>query len=62
MLRVCFDTKAFGKYPKALYVDGSVLINTPEYANDEAKQKEVWEGSLKLASIEEGDTVLKNWR
>lgn len=61
MLRVCFDKKAFGEYPKALYVNGSVLSVTPEYANDEAKQKELWEGSLKLAKIRGGDTVLKHW-
>ena len=62
MLRVCFDKKTFGEYPKAAYVNGSVMSHTPEYANDEAKQKELWKGSLELASIKEGDTVLQDWR
>lgn len=62
LLRVCFDKKAFGQYPKAAYVNGSVLSHTPKEANDEEKQKQLWEGSLKLANIREGDTVLENWK
>jgi hypothetical protein len=38
------------------------MSHTPEWANDEAKQKELWKGSLELAKVKEGDTVLKDWR
>lgn len=62
VLRACFNTKDVGEYPKAVYIDGTVVAPTPKWANDEAKQKEVWQGSLKLAGIKEGDTALKNWR
>ena len=62
MLRACFDKKTFGEYPKAAYIDGCVMSHTPEWANDEAKQKELWKGSLELAKVKEGETVLKNWR
>jgi hypothetical protein len=62
MLRACFDKKAFGEYPKAVYIDGSVMSETPEWANDEAKQRELWKGSLELAKVKDGETVLKDWR
>lgn len=62
MLRACFDKKAFGEYPKAEYIDGCELSHTPEWANDEVKQKAVWKGSLELAKVKEGETTLKDWR
>ena len=62
VLRACFGKKDAGEYPKALYLDGTVVKPTPRWANDEAKQKELWAGSLKLVGMKEGDTVLKHWR
>lgn len=62
VLRACFDKKDVGEYPKAVYIDGTVVIPTPKYANDETKQNDLWKGSLELAGIKEGDTVLKEWR
>ena len=60
-LRVCFDRKAFGEFPKARYVDGSELYRTPKVADDEKQQKRLWEDSLKLANVKGGETVLENW-
>ncbi|TVY87641.1 Protochlorophyllide reductase A-like protein [Lachnellula willkommii] len=61
-LRVCFDRKAFGEFPKARYVNGSELYHTPEEAADEKQQKLLWEGSLKLVGVKGDDTILDNWK
>lgn len=61
-LRVCFDKKAFGEFPKARYINGSELYHTPEEARDEEQQKLLWEGSLKLVGLKGDDTILDNWK
>ncbi|TVY51962.1 Protochlorophyllide reductase A-like protein [Lachnellula cervina] len=61
-LRVCFDKKAFGEFPKARYINGSELYYTPEEARDEEQQKLLWEGSLKLVGLKGDDTILDNWK
>lgn len=61
LLRVCFDQKTFGEYPKGVYINGSVLYHTPKEAHDEAVQGRVWKQSLVCAGIKEGDTILENW-
>ncbi|TID21509.1 dehydrogenase/reductase [Venturia nashicola] len=62
LVRVCFED-TFGKYPKAVYVDGAEIGKrmNPE-ARDERKQRELWEGSLRYAGIGEGDTLLVDWK
>ncbi|TVY41050.1 Protochlorophyllide reductase A-like protein, partial [Lachnellula occidentalis] len=62
LLRVCFDKKAFGEFPKARYINGSELYHTPEEAGDEKQQKSLWEESLKLVGIKGDDTILDNWK
>ena len=62
MLRACFDTKAFGEYPKAAYIDGSAMSHTPEWANDEEKQRNLWKESLEVAKVKDGETALKDWK
>jgi hypothetical protein len=63
LVRVCFDDKKFGKFPKAVYVDGSEIgAKMNEEAKDKKKQEKLWEGSLRYAGIKEGDTVLTDWR
>jgi hypothetical protein len=62
LLRVCFEDVGRGKSLKAAYVDGSVMSAAPKEAEDKEKQKQLWESSLKLAAIKEGDTVLEDWR
>lgn len=60
-MRVCFDQETFGQFPKALYVDGAEIGDTSPESKDEEKWKRLWEGSLKLAEVKEGDTVLESW-
>jgi hypothetical protein len=62
LIRVCFDTEAFGEYPKTLYIDGSELGKVTAEPQDEKKQKDLWQGSLKYAQIKDGDTILADWK
>lgn len=58
---VSFDEETLGKHPKALYVDGTRIASTSSESRDEKKQGLLWEGSLRIAGVKEGDTVLKDW-
>jgi len=63
LVRVCFDLEKFEEFPKALYVDGLELsARMNEEAEDEAKQKKLWQGSLKYSGMVEGDTMLTDWK
>jgi hypothetical protein len=62
LLRVCFDKAGQNESLKAAYVNGTVVSATPKEAENKEKQDELWAGSLKLANINDGDTVLENWR
>jgi hypothetical protein len=57
-----FDEKKMGKYPGAVYIDGTRVSMTSPESKDEVKQRALWDGSLRLAKIKEGDTSLKNWK
>ena len=58
LLRASFDEEALGKHPKALYLNGfEVGTVTPE-AKGEKKQRDLWEVSVRIAGIKEGDTML----
>ena len=61
LLRGAFDEKELGEHPKAVYLNGSEHKVAGKEARDEEKQRKLWIESLKLAEVEEGDTVLKNW-
>ena len=57
-----FDEKELGIHPKAVTLDGSKRLVTSEESRDEEKWERLWEGSVKLAGLKEGDTVLTKWR
>tara|TARA_R110002060_G_scaffold53400_11_gene64033 strand:+ start:593 stop:919 length:327 start_codon:yes stop_codon:yes gene_type:complete len=61
LLRASFDVEELGEHPKAVYLNGSELKHSGKEANDEKKQQKLWVESLRLAGIQEGDTVLKGW-
>jgi len=61
LLFACFDEKIIGKHPGAVYLDGTRVSMTSVESKDQKKQMALWEGSLKLAGIKEGDTALKCW-
>jgi hypothetical protein len=50
------------KRPKAVNLNGRVIEDTSPESHDEEKQEMLWEGSVKLANLREGDTILKNWK
>jgi hypothetical protein len=62
LLYAALDEEEIGKYPKAVNLNGRVVEDTSPETRDETKQKELWEGSLSLAGIKQGDTVLENWK
>lgn len=57
----CWNESVLGKEPKALYVDARVVSTTSPESCEVWKQKTLWNGSLKVAGVKEGDTVLMNW-
>jgi len=57
-----FNEKELGTHPKGVTLDGSKRLVTSEESRDEEKWERLWEGSLKLAGLREGDTVLAKWK
>lgn len=51
------DGTVVGRWPRGLYLNGDVRKVSSEESRDEVKQRELWEGSLKLAGLLEGDTA-----
>ena len=62
LMLASFDEKYLGVRPKAFHLNGSVRATSSVESRDEAKQKKLWEESLKLAMIRDGETVLENWK
>ncbi|PVH83908.1 NAD(P)-binding protein [Cadophora sp. DSE1049] len=62
LMLASFDEKYLGVRPKAVYLNGSVKAVSSVESREETKQKKLWEESLKLAMIRDGETVLKNWK
>ena len=61
MLHAFFDEEELGARPKAINLNRRVKEDTSAESRDKAKWKELWEGSVKLAGVRKGDTVLSNW-
>lgn len=61
LLAACFDTEKFGKYPKAVFINGSAQGSSSVESMDEDKQRRLWTDSLTLVGLAEGETVLENW-
>lgn len=60
VVRACFEIDA---HPgSALHLNGTDGIEIAKDAKDEAKRRELWEYGVQAAKIEEGDTVLANWK
>lgn len=62
VLRACFDEETLGEHPKAVFLDERETVETSKESQDVKKQKSLWADNLKLAAIQDGDTVLKDWR
>ena len=59
ILNACFKVDGIvGRWPKGLYLNGDVKKISSEESRDEEKQAELWQGSLELVGLEEGDTAL----
>lgn len=62
LLTVCFDTEINGEFPKAKYINGTRLSKTVPEADREDMRRELWEKSLELAAVKEGETLLSDWK
>ena len=62
LYRAVFDEKELGIHPKAVTLDGNKRNVTSEESRDQNKQEELWEKSVKLAGLKEGDTELAHWK
>ncbi|KAK9423234.1 putative Ketoreductase (KR) domain-containing protein [Seiridium unicorne] len=62
ILEAAFRSGEEGQLPKDKYYDGREPLETSEESRDEAKRKLVWEETVKLAGLREGETVLSNWQ
>ena len=60
IMNACFtyDNLILGKYPKALYINGSAVKQSSMESRDQQKQQLLWEGSLKLVDLDLSDTAL----
>lgn len=60
MLVACFDENdVLGKYPKAVHLNGSELASTSPETRDEAKQKRLWDASVKISGVRDEETPLR---
>ena len=59
LLVACFDeNEVLGKYPKAVYLNGSKVGGTSAETRDEGKQMRLWEASIEICGVGEGETPL----
>ena len=59
LLVACFDENdILGKYPKAVYLNGSELAATSPETRDEAKQKRLWDVSVEISGVKDEETPL----
>lgn len=62
VLLACFDEEVLGEYPMVVFLCGSRKAETSRESRDVEKHNALGADSLKLVGIEDGDTVLKDWR
>ncbi|KAJ4351429.1 uncharacterized protein N0V89_006771 [Didymosphaeria variabile] len=51
-----------GELPKGLFFEGGKSAETSSESRDPRKRDLVWKESVKLAHLEDGETVLEGWR
>jgi hypothetical protein len=62
VLEAAFKIGEDGGPLKDRYFDGRTPLTTSEESRDPNKRKLVWNETVKLAGLREGDTVLGNWQ
>ena len=51
-----------GEYPKGVYLNGSKPIETSAESKDVKKRDLLWKESLKYTGLQDGETVLTDWK
>ncbi|KAI8948540.1 putative short-chain dehydrogenase [Xylaria longipes] len=62
VLELAFSIGEEGGLPKDKYFDGRTPLETSKESRDPAKRELVWAETVKLAGLEEGETVLHKWQ
>jgi hypothetical protein len=63
VVRAAFDNgPGLGEEPKDVYLDGTVPLETGVESRDAQKREWVWEESVRMAGLKDGDTALVNWK
>ena len=62
VLRAAFDTEELGEYPNGIYLNGSEPLEVSAEVKDKEKTGQLWRDSLGYAGIQEGDTILSEWK
>lgn len=62
VLEAAFAAGEGGELPKDAYFDGRTRMETGEESRDAAKRALVWKETVRLAGLEEGETVLADWQ
>lgn len=62
VFRAAFDTKALGKRPNGMYLNGSERANVGLEAQDLRKTGQLWRDALGYLHVQEGDTMLEQWQ
>ncbi|USW53358.1 Putative NAD(P)-binding domain superfamily [Septoria linicola] len=60
LLHATLDEASIGKHPKALYLDGTALAQPCAEAQDQSKQRRLWDCSLRLARVRKEDALLND--
>jgi NAD(P)-dependent dehydrogenase (short-subunit alcohol dehydrogenase family) len=62
VLRPVFDADLLGRYPKGVHLNGCEVRETSVESRDERKRGILWWDSLRYVGLEEGETLLVDWR
>ena len=62
VLFAMFDQETLGIHPKAVTLDGRKKRPTSAESRDSEKWEQLWENSVKMVGLKDGDTMLTNWK
>ena len=53
-----FDEDALGRHPKGVFLNGTAVAVSSAETRDEGKQRRLWEASVEMAGVGDGDSAL----
>ena len=61
VLSSAFDEEVLASKAGVMYLNRNARAESSKESRDEGKQERAWKGSLRLAGVKDGDTVLDLW-